>query len=108
MAKKPVNKEPMGKAESILSEAILQVTTKAEDHGETHGSFQMIAEMWSIYMAHNHTIRPEEWVSPRDVAQLMAILKLCRSVYAPKRDHYVDGAGYTGIAAMLEGEEDAV
>jgi len=89
-------------AEEILSEAIEQVGTKAEKHGDTHRSFVMISEMWSTYIAHSKVLRPEEGVSPRDVAQLMAILKICRSVYVSGKDHYVDATGYTAIAAMLD------
>ena len=89
--------------ETVLQEAIEQVRVKAEIHGDTRPSFEMIASLWSTYIRHAHLQHPEEWVSPKDVAQLMALLKIARSVYGDNEDHdnFVDGAAYTALAAML-------
>jgi len=106
---------PLSAQEKILSDAMEQVRSKAEEHGDTLPSFQMIAEFWSVYVKHAHRIRPESWIEPTDVAQMMSLLKIARSVYGDNinDENYVDGAGYTSLAALLkdagvEDEDDAV
>ena len=87
--------------EQILRETIDEVNSKGDEHGDTEMSFNMISELWSTYVSHAHTIHAESWITPHDVAQMLALLKIARSVYGFSRDNYVDAAGYTAIAAML-------
>jgi len=100
-----VKKQP-NPAKDVLLDALQQITTKAEVHGDTKPSFELIAEMWSAYIKHSHRLRPEEWVSARDVAQLMALLKIARSCYVSKKEHYVDASGYIALAPLVEGPPD--
>jgi hypothetical protein len=90
--------------EKILLEAIKQVTTKSKVHGATRPSFDMIAEFWGVYVRHRDNI-----IEPHDVAQMMVLLKIARSVYGDNTDNFVDEAGYSAIGAMLntvEGDEE--
>ena len=92
----------MDKATSILTSAHEEVSTKADQHGDTEASFTMIAEMWSVYIKNVAIIRGWTEVGASDVAQMMAILKIVRSVYGHGDDNYIDAAGYTSLASMLK------
>lgn len=71
-------------------------------HGATEESFRMIAELWSVYLSHTNSNKVQ--VQPKDVAQMMSMLKKCRSVYGDpdNRDNFVDDIGYTALAGMLQ------
>jgi len=96
---------PIDIAEDVLKEALKQITTKADQHGDTEASFTMIGQMWSIYIQHAAVIRGQTEVDSSDVAQMMAIVKLVRSLYGNGKDNYVDGAGYTALSAMMQTKE---
>ena len=89
---------------SILTEAarIVQGDRNAT-HGDKERSFRVIADLWNAYLDGRKNPGP---ISPRDVAAFMVLLKLARSVQGTAaRDHFVDAAGYAGIAGELaEGE----
>jgi len=93
-------------AQDVLGEALNEVKTKSSVHGDTVNSFSMIAELWTTYIRHTSVARNQTIVQPNDVAQMMAMLKLSRSVYGKSSDNYVDGAGYTALAAMLDPESE--
>lgn len=68
-------------------------------HGEKERSFAAIAGAWNAYLTARKNGGP---VTGRDVAQMMVILKIIRSVQGtPARDHFVDQAGYSGVAGEL-------
>lgn len=100
-------------AEKTLQTALDVVMRQRRDqHGSAEDSFQMIADQWSNYIKHaigkryglTCSIQNVE-LTPADVAQFMVMLKICRSVYGDPAhpDHYVDQAGYSGLAAALSG-----
>lgn len=73
-------------------------------HGSAENSFQMIGDMWTVYL--KHTILSRTAVMPitaADVAQMMVLLKIARSVYGDpmNADNYVDAAGYSALAGMI-------
>ena len=64
------------------------------DHGKPEDTFAVIASMWTAYTRHP--------VTPVDVANMMALLKIARSKGNPRHeDNYVDMAGYAACAAEL-------
>lgn len=79
----------------ILQEAADLITG---DRNKTYGSptqnFTDTATLW------NTLLRPKlaegQQIQPGDVAMLMVALKLARMVAQPKRDNWVDVAGYAG------------
>lgn len=103
-------------AGALLTKA---ATTVLKDRGDRHGgaenSFAMIGELWSVYIRHTTQHRtsggadadvvPIQYVkvSPSDVAQMMVMLKISRSVYGNpmEQDHFVDEIGYSSLAGAL-------
>jgi hypothetical protein len=70
---------------------------RQDDYGSPAESFSRTAALWSVYL--NRT------VSGRDVALLMALLKLSREAHNHKHDNLVDAAGYIGLAADMVKED---
>jgi hypothetical protein len=78
----------------ILEEA-LAITDgdRQADYGSAIASFKRIAAFWSTYKGVTFT--------PLDVAQMMVLLKVSRSITSPKRDTFVDQAGYSRLAHVV-------
>lgn len=85
----------------ILEEAAEIISGKRqEEYGSPEDSFYKIACLWSAYLDY------EVYVTPKDVAMMMVLLKVAR---APKngdatRDTYVDIAGYAALGASVQAE----
>lgn len=87
----------------ILLEAA-EVTHGDRDvaYGDPLDNHTFIADLWNVYLIHAARVRGDAVVRPDDVALLMALVKIARSVVSPgKRDHYVDGACYFAIAGEI-------
>lgn len=82
----------------ILQDALALVNAdRQNDYGSPAESFRRIAALWSVYLGHP--------VSCRDVACLMALLKLGREAHRHKPDNLIDAAGYIGLAADMAAQE---
>ena len=81
--------------EQILSDAQdLIVGDRQDDYGPPKVNFSRIAVGWSVIL--------DTEVTPAEVAQCMAWLKLARLVNTPEhKDSYIDAAGYIALAAEL-------
>lgn len=82
------------------------MTQRGTQHGDAENSFGMIAAFWNAYLMHVAFRRTgqviDPGIKPQDVAEMMSLLKKARKVYGQNDpDHYVDDAGYIGLAAML-------
>lgn len=88
-------------ANEILIEAARIVDgDRNTTHGAKERSFAQIATMWNGYLEGRR-------IASRDVAQMMVLLKIVRSVQGtPTEDHFLDAAGYAAIAGGLAGVED--
>lgn len=85
---------------AVLDEARKTINGDRQDaYGNPEDSFSMIAELWTAYL--------DKYVSPQDVAMMMALLKIARQKTGKgKRDNFVDICGYAALAAdMAEGKQ---
>ncbi len=101
----PISKTASGSVSaSVLREAAALVEgDRNATHGNKKESFAAIAALWNAYMA----ARGDGTFEGKDVACMMTLLKIARRVQGkPIRDHYVDAAGYMGIAAETAGIEE--
>lgn len=80
---------------SALLEAHKIINGERQDsYGNPEDSFRLIADYWSAYL--------KVELSAVDVAHMMMLLKIARmSGQEPKKDNYVDLAGYAGIAGDM-------
>lgn len=90
--------------EGILEEA-LRITSvdRRKAYDAATPNHQRIAGAWNWYLASRPD--PAEPISPKDVAMMMLLLKVAREVNSPRRDNFVDIAGYARCAAQIEGFE---
>ena len=96
-----IRPDELSHAERILLDAGDIIRKRNVEHGHTERSFRMIAELWGTFITHAFTIRGETKLYPRDIATMMQLTKISRSVYGYSEDNFVDGAGYAALAAML-------
>lgn len=79
---------------SLLKEAAALVNgDRQKAYGSPEENLGRIAGLWSAYLA-----TP---VSASDVAQMMVLVKVARSVNTYKRDNYLDAIGYLLLAEGL-------
>lgn len=96
----------------ILDEAAKIICSDRNDeYGEPEDNFEVIGKLWSAFLtARCAPVGTEIEMGPAEVAEMMALFKIGRlaSAYCPKRDSFVDCAGYIACAGeiALRGEED--
>lgn len=79
----------------ILNEAEKCVCGHREqDYGSPESNFSRIAKLWSAYMDYEY--------SAKDVAIMMALLKVARIKAGTTKDSYVDLAGYAACAGEID------
>lgn len=90
---------------SVLREAESLITgDRNKAYGSPTQNFTNTAEIWTALL--RHKLKDGETIAPAEVASLMIGLKLARTVGEPKRDNWVDMAGYAGCGyeASEEGQ----
>lgn len=105
--KKQRYRVPSGFTETTKAISIAPATPRGEvldeakglitgDRNKTYGSptenFSNTAEIWNALL--RHKLKDGQRITPTEVATLMVGLKLARTVAQPKRDNFVDMAGY--------------
>lgn len=79
----------------VLDEAKGLITgDRNRAYGSPTANFTNTAEIWTALL--RHKLRDGEAILADEVASLMVGLKLARTVGQPKRDNWVDIAGYAG------------
>ena len=81
--------------DEILNTAMSLISgDRHEDYGDAKDSFENIARLWTAYL--------NVAVSPMDVANMMMLLKMSRSLTSPdKADTWVDICGYAALAGEM-------
>ena len=68
--------------------------TRDTSYGDASDNLTKIASLWSAYLTID--------LNPIEVAQMMVLLKVARSIPGPKHiDNYVDQAGYSALACEM-------
>lgn len=87
----------MNRAETLQRAEALINGGRQADYGPPAESFGAIASMWNAYLG------LEAPLTPADVCNMMALLKIARLRNGPHADSSVDGCGYLALAAELGG-----
>ena len=76
----------------VANEAVALVTGDRSEAYDVDGStsFRVVSRLWSAYLDHGLT--------ETDVCNMMALLKIGRSLSGYKADTYVDAVGYVLLA----------
>lgn len=75
------------------------------DYGSPENNFETIGLLWSTYLCAAHpdyTLKfPLNGITPKDVAVMMALLKVARIATGKAEDSFVDLAGYAACAGEI-------
>lgn len=112
-----INDELGEEPQTVLEEAQSLIYGDREgDYGPPTNSFNSIAGLWTAYLDAKYATLTEQLgddldeedvaLTPTDVAHMMILLKISRSVTGGKykRDNVVDGCGYFALIARMEEE----
>ena len=84
----------------LTQEAARLITgQRQEDYGPPEVNFKRVADYWSIRL--REKLQDGVTLTPREVAEMLLLLKVARATQSPTEDSYVDGIGYTAIAGEL-------
>ena len=91
-------------SESVLQEAERLINgDRQQAYGSAAESFERIAAFWHAYL--KHKLKDTEHIKPKDVAAMMILMKVSRSVTSSKRDNWVDAAAYAELGSQLDTQE---
>lgn len=72
---------------------------RQDQYGYPEDSFALIAKYWSTYLDRD--------IKPKDVAMMMALLKIAREQHQGRRDNLIDCCGYIALAEdVRQGVQD--
>lgn len=105
-AKANPEEEPERIRAQILNEARdIICSDRNKQYGEPEDNFAVIGELWSQYLRRAKDVAID--LNGYDVGMLMALFKIGRlETGTPKRDNFVDLAGYVGCAAEIALKEE--
>lgn len=87
----------MNRLDTLKAAAECVCGSREEDYGSPEDNFGVIAALWTAYTGTD--------VTPKDVAMMMALLKIARAKAGSKPDTYVDLAGYAACGAEISARE---
>lgn len=74
------------------------------DYGKPEDNFATIADLWNTYLeAVCDDPDLSVYLSSRDVAAMMILLKIARVAASEKADHWIDIAGYAACGGEVDG-----
>ena len=83
----------MKRAEILEAARVCVCGEREQDYGTPENSFALIGKLWTAYMGTPFT--------PKDVAMMMALLKVARIKGGDTADSVVDLAGYAACAGEI-------
>lgn len=77
---------------------------RAEQYGDATTSFQNIADFWSVYLS--RIMGSGVMITPRNVADMMILLKISRTAMDFHEDSYIDIIGYAALVNVVVSPDD--
>lgn len=87
----------MKRAEILEAARVCVCGEREQDYGTPEDSFDLIGQLWTAYTGTLFTAK--------DVAMMMALLKVARIKHGDKADSFVDLAGYAACAGEIVSHE---
>lgn len=75
-------------------------------YGPPTVNFERIAGFWTTYLLGRGKLPEDEYIKPHEVADMNILQKVARNIEKPKRDNYVDIAGYAACGWETVAEAD--
>ena len=67
-----------------------------KEYGDAYLNHARIAALWTTYVRS----KPDD-LTPIDVAMMLVLMKVARSIETPKDDSFIDIAGYAALAGEM-------
>ena len=78
---------------------------REQDYGTPENNFTTIGKFWATYLLAAHPdlkrVMPSDGITAKDVAVMMALLKIARIAAGKSPDSFVDLAGYAACAGEI-------
>lgn len=87
----------MNRLDTLKAAAECVCGSREEDYGSPEDNFAVIAALWTAYTGTD--------IKPKDVAMMMALLKIARAKAGSKPDTYIDLAGYAACGAEISSRD---
>lgn len=78
---------------------------KDHDYGSPEDNFGTIAKLWNTYLE-AACDDPDVYLSSRDVAAMMVLLKVARVATSENADNWIDIAGYGACGGEIDGPSE--
>lgn len=96
----------MKRAEILREAAKCVCGGREQDYGTPENNFEAIACYWSEYLKKATGVSEKIRLTAKDVAAMMALLKIARISTSNKADSFIDLAGYAACAGEIATEEN--
>ena len=95
----------MNRAEILDAARVCVCGQREQEYGKPEDNFNTIGLLWSVYLnaAHPEYTKafPYNGITAKDVATMMALLKVARPATGSSPDSFVDLAGYAACAGEI-------
>lgn len=95
----------MGRPEILEAARKCVCGEREQDYGRPEDNFKTIGRLWRVYLQaalpELREILEEKEITPKDVAVMMALLKVARAATGNSADTFVDLAGYAACAGEI-------
>lgn len=93
----------MNRAEILEAARVCVCGEREQDYGSPENNFETIGLLWSVYLraAHPEINLALNGITPKEVAAMMALLKVARIAIGSSPDSFVDLAGYAACAGEI-------
>lgn len=95
----------MTRSEILDAARVCVCGQREQDYGKPEDNFNTIGLLWSVYLnaAHPEYTQkfPYNGINAKDVAAMMALLKVARIATGSSEDSFVDLAGYAACAGEI-------
>lgn len=82
---------------------------REQDYGTPEDNFETIGLLWGVYLRASHPelakVMAPNHITAKDVAAMMALLKVARIATGSNPDSFVDLAGYAACAGEIAAKE---
>ena len=97
----------MKRAEILEAARVCVCGERERDYGTPENNFETIGLLWGVYLraAHPKINLAINGITPKDVATMMALLKVARISTGSAPDSFVDLAGYAACAGEIATKE---
>lgn len=91
----------MNRAEILEAARVCVCGEREQDYGTPEDNFTTIGRLWSVYLSAAHPDTAKA-ITAKDVAVMMALLKVARIATGNSPGSFVDLAGYAACAGEIE------